>query len=307
MRHDGEWVHIRRENEDCEKHFIYKTPENPVIIVKRSTVHRRKLVTTPIMSFSNDKRHDTYYVQQCLLQEVLKRGGQVYEILMENRHINHLHIDTDNAASHFKSKYTLQYFARMMKKMVEVYGREWRLSWGFGCPSHGKGCWDGFGGVIKSWTTRRIIAEELAFSPDEEGKKSLFDYIKNNFNRSNRTYKKIKDFMFTWQNETSLRPGLTERVVTHRAREERKDSPDLERQETQRVRDRKDVVNISAFGGLGSEDLFYYEVSKDSTENKPTLFVRRFPCYDKCCMGTYEEASRCPFSSIDICLLVDRE
>ena len=163
----------------------------------RSKAHKRKLVVTPIMSFSDDKRHDTYYVQQCLEQEALKSNGQVHIILSSNEQIDHLHVDSDNAAGHFKSKFTLQHDAKIIGRVATAFGRDWRLSWGFGYPNHGKGCWDGFRGVIKSWTTKRIITEDVAFSPDREGKKALRENVKENFNKTNKAYNKMENFLFT--------------------------------------------------------------------------------------------------------------
>ena len=34
-----------------------------------------------------------------------------------------------------------------------------RLTWTFGAPGHGKGTWDGFGGILKNAATRRIVSE----------------------------------------------------------------------------------------------------------------------------------------------------
>ena len=36
-----------------------------------------------------------------------------------------------------------------------------RLTWTFGAPGHGKGTWDGFGGILKNAATRRIVSESL--------------------------------------------------------------------------------------------------------------------------------------------------
>ena len=100
---------------------------------------------------------------------------------------------------------------------------------------------------------------------------------------------------------------MTDRVVTHKVTEENKDMAEDQRRETHRVRDRSDVANISAFQGLGSEDLFYYEVSRESTPERPTLLARRSPCYDKCCMGSYLSALFCPMSKHSVCVLMDKE
>ena len=100
---------------------------------------------------------------------------------------------------------------------------------------------------------------------------------------------------------------MTDRVVTHKVTEENKDMAEDQRRETHRVRDRSDVANASALEGLGSEDLMYYEVSRESTPERPNLLVRRSPCYDKCCMGSYVCALLCPLSKHAVCVLMDKE
>ena len=58
-----------------------------------------------------------------------------------------LHKKSDNAASHFKSRKSLNYYSRLMNERggpvqcAHVYN--------FGAPHHGKGKWDSAGGCMK--------------------------------------------------------------------------------------------------------------------------------------------------------------
>lgn len=91
-------------DEECVQHIC------------RSVVHKRVMKMIPLMTFSDDKHHDTYWVQKFFVGD-----SSVFEEWY--RHLpeeirsnwNHLLINSNGAASHFKQKYMLQAFC------------EWRL------------------------------------------------------------------------------------------------------------------------------------------------------------------------------------
>lgn len=49
-----------------------------------------------------------------------------------------------------------------MKYCLEI------LTLTFGAPGHGKGTWDGFGGILKNAATRRIVSESLIVKTAKE-------------------------------------------------------------------------------------------------------------------------------------------
>jgi hypothetical protein len=57
--------------------------------------------------------------------------------------IHSVHIHSDNAGQHFKSNKTLNFLSRLGEKLGVP------VTWSFGCPGHGKGPWDGVGGMFK--------------------------------------------------------------------------------------------------------------------------------------------------------------
>jgi hypothetical protein len=91
------------------------------------------------------------------------------------------HMDTDGAASHFKSRYTMRYWCEMKAKL-DGYARERAARqraggkeeandvfqavfevlcmWETCAPGHGKGPWDGLGAAIESWIRRQELHAE---------------------------------------------------------------------------------------------------------------------------------------------------
>jgi hypothetical protein len=70
--------------------------------------------------------------------------------------VKEIHLDSDGADSHFKIKVSSFSTTDFQVK----YGLE-RLTWTFGAPGHGKGTWDGFGGILKNAATRSKVSESL--------------------------------------------------------------------------------------------------------------------------------------------------
>lgn len=62
-----------------------------------------------------------------------------------NFDITHVLLGSDGAAGHFKQKSTLFYLADLSTQYPLV-----AFSWSFTAPGHGKGVWDGLGGIVKS-------------------------------------------------------------------------------------------------------------------------------------------------------------
>jgi hypothetical protein len=101
---------------------------------------------------SSDKNHDTFFVQHVLSH---------LAVSFKDKRFKQWYIDTDGAASHFKSRFTMKYMCEL-KEQLEKLAREGDaeaqtilVMWETCAPGHGKGPWDGLAAVIKSWIRRR--------------------------------------------------------------------------------------------------------------------------------------------------------
>jgi hypothetical protein len=64
--------------------------------------------------------------------------------------ITHLHAHSDNARQHFKSTGALEFFTTLMLSLsCAATGIKCSYVYSFGAPGHGKGVFDGYGGVMK--------------------------------------------------------------------------------------------------------------------------------------------------------------
>jgi hypothetical protein len=86
---------------------------------------------------SQDGGHDTYFVQHVMLDL-----QQHYR--ERNMTFNNWFINTDGAASHFKSRFTFQSIFNFKKLAGALH-----VMWETCAPGHGKGPWDGIGAVVK--------------------------------------------------------------------------------------------------------------------------------------------------------------
>jgi hypothetical protein len=108
---------------------------------------------------TNDKKHDTYATQYFMskMQEWWKEftSANHEDEMVLIPYILSLHIHSDNAGSHFKSSKTMNFLSRLRG----MFG--WKVTWSFGCPGHGKGPWDGFGGMLKRVMRRATTDEKV--------------------------------------------------------------------------------------------------------------------------------------------------
>jgi hypothetical protein len=128
-------------------------------------VRVREVVSVPLIVVSDSKLHDTYFVRYFLSETLLGDKGwlktQTREPGLAER-IRMLHICIDGAAAHFKQRGSLHYITDL-----SVTSR-YNMTWTFGCPGHGKGTWDGLGGIIKNKTGHYLKAEDKFVSSAKE-------------------------------------------------------------------------------------------------------------------------------------------
>jgi hypothetical protein len=120
----------------------------------RCFVHKRRVVSISHVVVSDDKHHDTAFVQVAVpkIKAWLVEHGAVHGCGPILEHL----IRSDGAGSHFKNKYTMNFLG----KYKDSEGLE-RAVWCIGCPGHGKGAWDGLAGMIKQWLRQMILDKQL--------------------------------------------------------------------------------------------------------------------------------------------------
>jgi len=148
----------------------YKDESITLKDLNRNSTHKRTFITEPLIVFSDDKSHDTYFVQKFFESSFFDEDGWFKNSLFNIRdRFKHLLINSDGAASHFKQKYTLQFLCKLSKRLKAEGWKFKRIVWLLGCPGHGKGVWDGLGGVIKNTLRSRIIKSFIIFGSGSEG------------------------------------------------------------------------------------------------------------------------------------------
>jgi hypothetical protein len=104
-----------------------------------------------------DGKHDTYSMRHFITMTVqnLKSNG-----VFERENFTVLCFHTDNASQHFKSSNSINWLSQQLLSDAEIRSLGFRSAlWDFGAPGHGKGPWDGIGGMLKQWMLRRVISE----------------------------------------------------------------------------------------------------------------------------------------------------
>ena len=129
----------------------------------------REVVSVPLIVVSDSKLHDTYFVRHFLSNTLLGPDGWLINQTKEpdlSPRIKAIDICSDGAAAHFKQKGSIHYLSSL---------NSFAYSWVFGCPGHGKGTWDGLGGIVKNKTGKLIKANDLFLSSPHEVYKVIFD------------------------------------------------------------------------------------------------------------------------------------
>ena len=106
------------------------------------------MVSVPLIVISDSKLHDTYFVRHFLSNVLLGPNGWLLNQTREpdlSSRIRSIDICSDGAAAHFKQKGSIHFLSSL---------KTYSYTWVFGCPGHGKGTWDGLGGIVKNKTAK---------------------------------------------------------------------------------------------------------------------------------------------------------
>lgn len=221
-----------------EVQIIHNTLNSELIVTYPiNRIRVRKVLMIPHIVVSDTKYHDSRFVQDYLLNDLLGSNGPLTcnNLIPHALEINELHIRSDGAASHFKSVNTLYFLTELKQKFKARFNR---VTWSFNAPGHGKGTWDGLGGSLKHRTKRYLIKTSASVTTAEQLYHimlQLFDSAeRKEFYQISKTHV-IKRWHITYLPETNLQaiyPTVNEAG--------------------------ENLCNINAFG-VGTRDLFSYE------------------------------------------------
>ena len=151
------WAKVVRH--DASGAYIVQKADGSVVSgVARARLRHRKLYTKAFFGVTDDSKHDSHAMRHFSgreFQALVDDGTVAREGIV--RVVTH----TDNAAQHFKSTKSIQWYSTLLGQF------DWLNSvvWCFGAPGHGKGVWDGLFGTLKRWFRDRQLSS-LAL-PDE--------------------------------------------------------------------------------------------------------------------------------------------
>jgi hypothetical protein len=158
----------------------------------------------PIIVVSDSKLHDTYFVRFFLMYKLLGQDGWLYtqtrEVGLRGR-IKRIFIDSDGASAHFKQRGSIHFITFL----CIFFGL--LISWTFGCPGHGKGTWDGLGGIVKNKTGDYIRAMDSFLSSAKEVFEVIFDLFASDKARERfhaAPHIKIKEWIILWLSDTDI-------------------------------------------------------------------------------------------------------
>ena len=300
----GQPVSIRVETDDGGGDvFVYgevsenQTPTSPSIKIKLPNSHEivdtpcesvrvRNIISVPLIVVSDSKKHDTHFVRYFLSSILLGPTGwlntQKREIGLSTR-IKRIDIDSDGAASHFKQRGSIHYITYLSALCGLT------MTWTFGCAGHGKGTWDGLGGIVKNKTGHYIKAVDSFISSAYEVYK-IIEYLFAGEEAQARYDKmanlKIKVWKIIWlPDDVIIRPPAMKKTRG------KKKAADLEGGEVENIVENEEteegekVGTLQAFHGVGTRGLFYFYA-----EHRDGLGVRLSGCHCPFCVRCYRKS-----------------
>jgi hypothetical protein len=177
------------------------------------TVRVRNIISVPLIVVSDSKKHDTHFVRHFLSNILLGLTGWLSTEGRENglsERIRTIDIDSDGAASHFKQRGSIHFIT----SLSVLYGLT--ITWTFGCAGHGKGTWDGLGGIVKNKTGHYIKAFDSFISSAHEVYK-IIKYLFAGEEAQARYDKmanlKIKMWKILWLSDEDIyRPPIVKKI-----------------------------------------------------------------------------------------------
>jgi hypothetical protein len=154
---------LGKSNVSAYQDYVVTDFEGKDHCLPRKVLRHRVVIKEAHVGVTEDKKHDTYSMRYFVKATVdeLKTSG-----VFEKERFTVLCVHSDNASQHFKSSNSINWLSKQLLSKVEVNSMGFTsILWDFGPPGHGKGVWDGIGGMLKQWMRRRIISELIPKDP----------------------------------------------------------------------------------------------------------------------------------------------
>ena len=299
----GQPVSIRIETNDGGGDvYVYgevseiQTPASPAIKIKLpssqkivdipcESVRVRNIISVPLIVVSDSKKHDTHFVRYFLSNILLGTTGwfntQKRELGLSER-TKRIDIDSDGAASHFKQRGSIHYITYLSA----LYGLT--ITWTFGCAGHGKGTWDGLGGIVKNKAGHYIKAFDSFISSANEVYK-IIEYLFAG-EEAQATYDKMPNLKIKVWNIIWLPDDKIVRPPAIKKTNGKKKTVDLQGGEAENVVENEEaeegekIGTLQAFHGVGTRGLFYFYA-----EHRDGLGVRLSGCHCPFCVRRYRK------------------
>jgi hypothetical protein len=193
----------------------------------------REVISVPLIVVSDSKLHDTFFVRHFISDTLLGRDGWLLNQTREpglSSRIKAIDICSDGAAAHFKQKGSVHFLSSL---------QTFSYAWVFGCPGHGKGTWDGLGGIVKNKTGKLIKADGLFLSSPHEVYTVIFELFASEkaqarFDANPKTV--IKEWKILWLPDK-----------------------DIDRPKVDGISENK-ISDLKAFHGVGTRSLFSFRI-----------------------------------------------
>ena len=122
--------------------YVVESPDGALHKVQRQHLRHRKWHTVAFCGVTGDQKQDAYATQHFVTKE--NQWWEANYISTSKEPISRSYTHSDNAY-HFKSAKQMNYLSRVQG----LFGWLVPVLWSFGCGEHGKGIWDGIGGMFK--------------------------------------------------------------------------------------------------------------------------------------------------------------
>jgi hypothetical protein len=136
-----------------------------VLEVLREYLRERSWITVPVPVISDDKHRDSAATQAFISAALLGEDGWLRSEVT--------HAAFPWLRDSVKNKFTLSFLNEILRDFPYLE----RTTWWYGAPGHGKGPWDGFGGILNNTTIRAILALEPYFDCFDD----VFKFMKEIF------------------------------------------------------------------------------------------------------------------------------
>jgi hypothetical protein len=247
-------------------------------------VRVRDVISVPLIVISDSKLHDTYFVRYFLSETLLGETGWLSTQTREpglSERIRTLHIYSDGAAAHFKQRGSLHYITGLSSIS------HLNMTWTFGCPGHGKGTWDGLGGIIKNKTGHHLKAEDKFVSSAKEVFNIIYELFASDKAQARFDANpsiKIKEWKILWLPDSFIirPPALPKKNTKTKKRKDKEGNEVEEAGDDDEVGEKNIFSPLKAFHNVGTRGIFYYKA-----EHRDGFSVRLSACHCCYCMRDY--------------------